>query len=223
MTGRATVARPLDLDAFFRPRSVAVIGASDTPRRPNTAMWTKIRRWAETAGATVYPVNPNREDIGGVACYPTIGDVPADIDLACILVGDPVEVLPQVIEKKARFAVVFAAGFAEVGREGEKKQARLEQLIRDSDLHVLGPNTNLNVFEVFRDDLAGPSIALVTQSGHQGRPIFQGQESASACRTGRQPATRPTSSRPTSSATSPSKPRSARSPVTSKASRTAGP
>src|SRR5207253_1957470 len=41
---------------------------------------------------------------------------------------------------------------------------------------VLGPNTNLNAFEEFRDDLAGPSIALITQSGHQGRPVFQGQE-----------------------------------------------
>src|SRR5580658_2610927 len=44
------------------------------------------------------------------------------------------------------------------------------------DFHVLGPNTNLNAFEVFRDDLEGPAIALITQSGHQGRPIFQGPE-----------------------------------------------
>ena len=43
-------------------------------------------------------------------------------------------------------------------------------------MRLLGPNTNLNAFEQFRDDLTGPSIALVTQSGHQGRPVFQGQE-----------------------------------------------
>jgi len=43
-------------------------------------------------------------------------------------------------------------------------------------VNLLGPNTNLNAFEDFRADLEGPSIALITQSGHQGRPVFQGQE-----------------------------------------------
>ncbi|HWW54646.1 MAG TPA: acetate--CoA ligase family protein, partial [Acidimicrobiales bacterium] len=176
VTGRPIKRRAVDLDTFFRPRTVACIGASDTPQRPNTAMYEKIKRWAAAAGATVYPVNPNRESIGDVACYPTILDIPADIDLAVILVGDALEVLPQVIEKKARFAVVFAAGFAEVGAEGELKQAALEKLIGESDVHVLGPNTNLNAFELFRGDLPGKAIALVTQSGHQGRPVFQGQE-----------------------------------------------
>src|SRR5437899_8472168 len=52
----------------------------------------------------------------------------------------------------------------------------MEALIDESDVHVLGPNTNLNAFETFRDDLGGKAIALITQSGHQGRPIFQGQE-----------------------------------------------
>jgi acetate---CoA ligase (ADP-forming) len=176
ITGRAVEARAVDLATFFHPRTVAVIGASDSPGRPNMAMYQKIRLWAERAGASVHPVNPNRDQIGGVACYPTILDVPGDVDLACILVGDALEVLPDVIEKKARFAVIFAAGFSEVGDEGERKQARLEALIAGSDVHVLGPNTNLNAFEVFRDDLPGAAIALVTQSGHQGRPIFQGQE-----------------------------------------------
>ena len=176
VSGRPVEPRSVDLDTFFRPRTVAVVGASDNPRRPNTAMTTKIRAWAEQAGADVSLVNPNREEIGGLRCYPTVLDVPGDIDLAAILVGDAVAALEQVIEKKAKFAVVFAAGFAEVGREGERLQARMEQLIADSDVHVLGPNTNLNAFEDFRDDLPGKAIALITQSGHQGRPVFQGQE-----------------------------------------------
>jgi acyl-CoA synthetase (NDP forming) len=176
VTGRPVVLRNLELDLFFRPRTVAVIGASDTPQRPNTAMYEKIKRWAEAAGAAVYPVNPNRETVGDSACYPSILDVPADIDLAAILVGDPIDVLPEIIDKKTRFAVVFAAGFAEVGRRGEAKQQQLEELIGESDLHVLGPNTNMNAFELYRDDLPGKAIALITQSGHQGRPIFQGQE-----------------------------------------------
>ncbi|MCU1462734.1 MAG: pimeloyl-CoA synthetase [Acidimicrobiales bacterium] len=176
VTGRPVALRPIDLDGFFHPRAVAVIGASDTPNKPNAAMYRKIKAWAEHHGATVIPVNPNKDSIDGDRCYPSILDVPIDVDLACILVGDAVEVLPEVIDKKARFAVVFAAGFAETGTEGAAKQAALERLIADSDIHVLGPNTNLNAFELFRDDLDGPAIALITQSGHQGRPIFQGQE-----------------------------------------------
>ncbi|MHB8670577.1 MAG: acetate--CoA ligase family protein [Acidimicrobiales bacterium] len=175
-TGRPVALRAVDLDGFFRPRTVAVIGASDTPARPNTAMYQKIRAWAQAAGATVYPVNPNRERIGEDACYPSLAEIPGDVDLAVILVGEAVDALEEAIEKKARFAVIFAAGFAEVGAEGEKLQARVEALIAGSDLHLLGPNTNLNAFEEFRQDLPGRAIALITQSGHQGRPIFQGQE-----------------------------------------------
>jgi acyl-CoA synthetase (NDP forming) len=176
VTGRPVRLREVDLDHFFSPRTVAVIGASDTPLRPNTAMTAKIRAWAEKAGATIYPVNPNRDEVGGLPCARSLLDVPADIDLAVILTGEPVDALRQAIDKKARFAVIFAAGFAEVGAEGEKLQAQVEEMVRSSELHLLGPNTNLNAFENFREDLRPPSIALVTQSGHQGRPIFQGQE-----------------------------------------------
>ena len=77
---------------------------------------------------------------------------------------------------KAKFTVSLAAGFAEVGTSGERIQAEMERIIQSGDLHLLGPNTNLNAFEVFRDDLPGRAIALITQSGHQGRPVFQGQE-----------------------------------------------
>lgn len=176
VTGRPTQLRDVDLGGFFRPRTVAVIGASDTPRKPNTAMWRKLRAWGENFGATVYPVNPNRETLDGVTCYKTIADVPGDIDLAAVLVGDAVNTLEEVIDCKVAFAVVFAAGFNEVGAEGEALQAHMEALIASSDTHVLGPNTNLNAFELYDESLPGKRLALVTQSGHQGRPVFQSHE-----------------------------------------------
>lgn len=176
VTGRPVRLRQVDLDVFFHPKTVAVLGASDTPQRPNTAMYQKICKWAEVAGAEIFPVNPNRAEVDGKACFPSLLEVPASLDLVVVLVGDPLPAVEAAIEKKARFAVIFAAGFAEVGAEGERLQARLEQMIAESDLHVLGPNTNLNAFEVFRDDLEGGALALITQSGHQGRPVFQGQE-----------------------------------------------
>jgi len=176
ISGRPTRLRDLDLATFFRPQTVAIVGASDTPKRPNTAMTIKIRRWAEAAGARIFPVNPNRDTVDGLDCFPTMADLPEPVDLACFLVGDPLEVIPDAIAAGARFGVVFAAGFAEVGADGEAREGELAKMIANSDLRVLGPNTNLNAFELFRDDLPGKSIALITQSGHQGRPVFQSQQ-----------------------------------------------
>ncbi len=168
--------RTVDLDTFFHPRTVAVVGASDSGRKPNTAMTNKIVRWAEVGGAEVLFVNPTRDSVAGRPCAKSLTALGRPVDLVAILVGDPLPVVAEAIETKARYAVIFAAGFAEVGAAGRKLQDDLEALVASSDLHLLGPNTNLNAFEVFRDDLQGKAIALITQSGHQGRPIFQGQQ-----------------------------------------------
>ncbi len=176
VTGRPTQLRDLDLDRFFHPRTIVVVGASDTPGRPNTALFHKIRAWGAANGAAVHPVNPNRDELDGLPCYPTVADVPGDIDLAAILVGDAVTAFREVAAAGARYAVIFAAGFSEVGGDGESLEAELAAIVAASGTHLLGPNTNLNAFETFRDDLPGPTIALITQSGHQGRPVFQAQE-----------------------------------------------
>jgi acetate---CoA ligase (ADP-forming) len=175
LTGRPVELRDVDLDTFFHPQRVVVIGASDN-RRPNDSMWRKIRAWGERAGAEVIPVNPNRDTVDGVTCYRSVLDVPGEVDLAVILVGAAVDMFETVLEKKPRFAVIFAAGFAELGPEGEALQERLEALVASGSTHLLGPNTNLNAFETFDETLPGRRIALITQSGHQGRPVFQAQE-----------------------------------------------
>jgi acyl-CoA synthetase (NDP forming) len=176
ITGRPIALRQIDLDTFFRPKRVAVVGASDSNARPNTALTQKITIWGEERGATVHYVNPNRREVGGRPCAAALTDIEERLDLVAILVGNPVPILRDAVAANAKFAVVFAAGFAEVGAAGEKLQDEMEQVIASGDLHVLGPNTNLNAFEVFREDLPGRAIALITQSGHQGRPVFQGQE-----------------------------------------------
>src|SRR5437588_2108007 len=93
VTGRPVALRSIDLDVFFRPRTVAVIGASDTPARPNTGMPRKVRAWSEAAGAAFHPVSPNRTEVEGLPCVPRLADAPGHMHLAVILTGDAVRAL----------------------------------------------------------------------------------------------------------------------------------
>ncbi|CAL9307359.1 acetate--CoA ligase family protein [Streptomyces sp. SudanB182_2057] len=176
VSGRPLHADVPDLARFFRPGSVAVIGASDTEGRPNTGITRQLLDWAGRVGARVHPVHPTRGTVFGLPCVPSVARLPEPVDLAVLLVADPLPVIGELGEAKARFAVVFASGFAETGQAGAEAQQRLAEAARGAGVRLLGPNTNLNAFERFREDLTGPAIALITQSGHQGRPVFALQE-----------------------------------------------
>ncbi len=176
VSGRPLYAGVPDLDRFFRPESLAVVGASDAEGRPNTGITRQLLAWAERVGARLHPVHPTREAVFGIPCFPSVADLPEQVDLAVLLVADPLPLVEQLAEAKVKFAVAFASGFAETGEAGAEAQARLAAAVRRGGLRLLGPNTNLNAFENFREDLDGPAIALITQSGHQGRPVFALQE-----------------------------------------------
>ncbi|WP_328692522.1 acetate--CoA ligase family protein [Streptomyces phaeochromogenes] len=176
VSGRPLYAGVPDLDRFFRPERVAVVGASDAEGRPNTGITRQLLAWSERVGARLYLVHPTRESVFGIPCVAAVADLPEEVDLAVLLVSDPLPVIEELAETKVKFAVAFASGFAETGAEGAAAQARLAAAVERSGLRLLGPNTNLNAFEKFREDLDGPAIALITQSGHQGRPVFTMQE-----------------------------------------------
>ncbi|WP_405424627.1 acetate--CoA ligase family protein [Streptomyces erythrochromogenes] len=176
VSGRPLHADVPDLDRFFRPESVAVIGASDADGRPNTGITRQLIAWADRVGARIHPVHPTRPTVFGLACHASVADLPEQVDLAVLLVSDPLPVIEELADTKVKFAVAFASGFAETGGAGAAAQERLAAAVRRSGLRLLGPNTNLNAFEEFRDDLDGPAIALITQSGHQGRPVYTLQE-----------------------------------------------
>jgi len=107
-----------DLSLFFHPRTIAVIGATDDKRKPGYVLLTKVKARADRDGATVYGVNPRLTDIDGIKCYPTLADVPGEIDSAVIMIGDAEKGLRDVVAKGAKFAIIFTAGFREVGEEG---------------------------------------------------------------------------------------------------------
>ncbi|MFI2368364.1 acetate--CoA ligase family protein [Streptomyces sp. NPDC018833] len=176
VSGRPLYAPVPNLDRFFRPSSVAVVGASDTEGRPGTGITRQLVAWSERVGARLHPVHPSRARVFGRDCVRSVRDLSGPVDLAVLLVSDPLPVIGELAEAKVRFAVAFASGYAETGPEGAAAQARLAAAVERAGIRLLGPNTNLNAFEHFRDDLQGPAIALVTQSGHQGRPVFALQE-----------------------------------------------
>ncbi|MFG3498053.1 acetate--CoA ligase family protein [Streptomyces sp. NPDC047928] len=176
VSGRPLYSSVPDLDRFFRPRAVAVVGASDTDGRPGAGITRQLIRWSERVGARLHPVHPTRPSVFGLRCVPSVAELPEPVDVAVLLVADPVPVIAELDAAKARFAVAFASGFAETGDAGTAAQARLTSAVARSGLRLLGPNTNLNAFEEFRQDLEGPAIALITQSGHQGRPLHALQE-----------------------------------------------
>src|SRR5687767_12077995 len=81
------------LDAIFQPRSIAVIGATETPGSVGrTVLWNLI---GNPFGGTIYPVNPRRANVLGIKAYPTIADVPEQVDLAIVVT--PAPTVPGVI------------------------------------------------------------------------------------------------------------------------------
>ncbi len=176
VTGRPVALRDLDLDRLLRPKVIAVVGASDSETSQSALNWRMIKGWSDQLGRTVVPINPNRETVDGERCYPTLAEAPEEIDVAIVITRDAIGAVRDAIGAGIPYVVIFTAGFAETGADGRAKQRELEELIATGDVHVLGPNTPLNTFQPFRDDLPGARIGLITQSGHQGRPIYQAQQ-----------------------------------------------
>lgn len=169
-----------DLDLFFHPRTIAVVGATDNPKHGNYFLFKKVLTRAAVDGSTVYAVNPRPglTEIEGAPCVPTINDVPVDIDLAVLMVNKEAleTVLLDTVARKPRFVIVFTAGFRETGRpEDAAAEEKLAAICREAGVRLFGPNTNVNALETF-PQLPGRKLALITQSGHQGRPIAQGVE-----------------------------------------------
>lgn len=173
----------LDLERFFAPASVAIIGASESVGSPGAGITKFMLKWAAQADdPTMYLVNPNRDTIAGLPVYKTMDDVPVPVDLCVVIVNDVLPAVKAAVRNKSRYVIVFSSGFAESGEEGRQSQVELEQLLRGTDTRLFGPNTMPNAFDVKQMELLSDQrgIGLITQSGHQGRPVFQTQENGVA-------------------------------------------
>jgi acyl-CoA synthetase (NDP forming) len=163
------------LETLFAPRSIAIVGASADPLR----IGGRLLRYLLDHGyhGTLYPVNPGREEVQGCRAYRSLRNLPAVPDLALLCVGAP-HVLPALqdaVTVGIPSAVILAAGFAESGPEGTRRQAAVAALGREAGMRLLGPNslgfrnTNTGLLATFASDIDSGvlpgTLALISQSG----------------------------------------------------------
>ncbi len=160
------------LDAFFKPRSIAVIGAKDTPNSVGCTILTNLL----SAGyqGKIIPINPNRNTVLGLPCFKSVQECGMEIDLAIIVV--PAErvfdVMKTCVDAHVKAAVVIAAGFKEIGPEGARLEQMITELAKEGNVRMIGPNClglmnpriGLNASFAHGNPLSG-SIAFISQSG----------------------------------------------------------
>ena len=140
MHDRERSAAARSVERLLRPRSIAVIGAG---RRRGTIGHEIFRNLLEGDFAgPVYPVHPTAAHVASVRAYPTVIDVPDDVELAVIVVpaAHVLEVVEQCAEKRVRGLVVISAGFAETGPDGEAAERELVRRARGHGMRMVGPN-----------------------------------------------------------------------------------
>ena len=162
-----------DLRDLFYPRSVAVIGASNTPSKLG---WNLFRNLlSHRYKGRLYPVNPNAEEVQGIKAYPSIKDVPERVDVAIVLV--PSSLTPRIVEEcciaGAKYIIVESAGFAELGEEGKKIEGEIKSIIQRYGSRFVGPNcagiinTHCGFVGTFGlvEETAPGNVGLIAQAG----------------------------------------------------------
>lgn len=160
------------LDAIFKPRSVAVIGATEREGSTGrTIVWNLMQT---SFGGVIYPVNPSRHSILGIKAYPSILDVPDEIDLAVIVIPAPAvpTAVRECVQKGVKGAIIISAGFKETGEPGIELERQVLEEARKGRMRIIGPNclgvmnpiSGLNATFAARMALPG-SVGFISQSG----------------------------------------------------------
>ena len=171
------------LTPLLAPRSVAVLGASSDPTRISGRPIAYMK--AQGFQGSLYPVNPNRDEIQGLKAYKSIADLPEVPDVAIVAIA--AEHVPAAVDelgkKGCKAIVMFSAGFAEMDEAGEEVQKRMVANARSHGMRLLGPNC-LGVFDARRAYYATFSssfdsgwpvpgrIGIASQSGAYGTHLY---------------------------------------------------
>lgn len=179
---RRHIAARTSLDPIFRPRTVAVVGASRKAGSIGHALFRSLL--AGGFDGTLYPIHPISTAIQGVRAYPSARDIPEELDLGVIVVpaAKVLEVAKDCLDAGAKGLVVISAGFAEIGPEGRQRQTELLELCRSRGARLVGPNC-LGILINRRDGVLNASfspavppagrVAFASQSGALGIAILE--------------------------------------------------
>jgi acyl-CoA synthetase (NDP forming) len=164
------------LQPLFKPRAIAVIGASATRgKQGNTAV-----RYLQRAGfpGAIYPINPAGGEVEGLKCYASLSEVPSQVDCALMVIpaGPSVAAVRECAERGVRSIVIGATGYAEMGtEEGRARQAEIVKIAKQSGMRIVGPNTNgifnatdrfsLGYSTSYGDELTPGPISVAAHSG----------------------------------------------------------
>ncbi|RKX29828.1 MAG: hypothetical protein DRP47_00765 [Candidatus Zixiibacteriota bacterium] len=169
------------LDGIFKPKSVAVIGASS--RKGSIGRETLHNILLAEYKGKVFPVNPKASVIHSIKSYSTILDVPDAVDLAIVIVPkrEVKEVARQCGEKGVKGLVVISAGFSEIGADGKKLEEEVLNVVQNYEMRMIGPNcfgvvntdpkVNLNATFGKIFPRVG-RVGFITQSGAMGEAIM---------------------------------------------------
>lgn len=160
------------LVSFFRPRGVALVGASRDPAKLGYAVLRNLLQHGYTG--PIYPVNPKADEIMGVHCYPSILDVPDPVELAVIIA--PAAATPDIMEQTGqrgiRRVIIISGGYSEIGASGAALENRIVEIARRYGARIIGPNcvgvidTHTGMDTTFGPDMPKPgAITFVSQSG----------------------------------------------------------
>jgi acetyltransferase len=164
--------RELPLEAMLAPKTVAVIGATETAASVGRTLMENLASGGFPG--EVYPINPKRDNVLGTKAYPKIGAVPEKVDLAVIVT--PAHTVPGLVRECAQAgvpgAVIISAGFKEIGLAGEELEKQILPEARRSKMRIIGPNC-LGVMRphaalnaTFASGMARPgSVGFISQSG----------------------------------------------------------
>lgn len=159
-----------NLQYALNPKSIAVVGASRYDTKVGYKVIEGLRDWGYTGA--IYPVNPRSESVHGLKAYPTVKDIPEEVDLVFIAVPAHIvkSVLEDCVEKGVKMVVIATSAFKEIGR-GEL-QNELTEYCRENELPLIGPNLvgmgspylNFNCGFIPYLPIEGP-VAMISQSG----------------------------------------------------------
>ncbi len=161
---------------IFYPRSVAVVGAS---RSPNKLGYQTVMS-LHTAGfeGRVYPINPRASEVLGYKAYPSLLDVPGEVDLVVVAIPGRgvLEAVEECAEKGVKGVIILASGFREIGGEGAELESRIVETCNRAGIKIIGPNclgimnshAKLNASFSPIGPLKKGSISLISQSGGAG-------------------------------------------------------